>query len=567
VLVAAAAGSAPKTVRALVATSPLRAGVLHPALQRLLRPLGPVGVRQGRALVQAPSTLLERVNSGALAVAPSPKTPTQMATPSRAASELAPPWLTPHLADWLGKIPKRLWLVIEVLLELVLAVWPQFVDPKLRQELLQFLSEIQQALHAGGSPGDDIKRRIAARDGTLTPQQILSAPASTGFVAQELQADGTLPPPVATSAPEDTRFRVAVAAAFGDLNAPPAAAEALRPLDVPAIAAQMATAIDPRVTVAASLRQRIGVLPPWHPPDPLDQVMAAPTFPQPLYQYLRDVSLDWIIPGFDKLPRDVVALGHTNERFIEGFMLGANDEMGRTLLFNEYPTDQRGTYFRQFWDVSSVPNPGPDINPITEWPKTAPLGANSSRPGVDTYLVLVLRAELLRRYPNMLVYAVKAEWNPDGSRSVPKTNPVELQPEFSGSLGPGAGFWGFKLAIPDARGAASPADGPAGWYFALQEHTSEPRFGLEPPADAFAGAPASWQAMAWSDLAGDSNALSQMAYIDLGAALPNVGSVVDPKLARWHVADGARASDLAYITYREPVRLLVHATRMIPADA
>jgi hypothetical protein len=43
--------------------------------------------------------------------------------------------------------------------------------------------------------------------------------------------------------------------------------------------------------------------------------------------------------------------------------------------------------------------------------------------------------------------------------------------------------------------------------------------------------------------------------------------MVDPKNAAWHVADGARASDLAYITYREPARLLVHASRMIPADA
>jgi hypothetical protein len=63
------------------------------------------------------------------------------------------------------------------------------------------------------------------------------------------------------------------------------------------------------------------------------------------------------------------------------------------------------------------------------------------------------------------------------------------------------------------------------------------------------------------------NALGQIAYVDLGAELPNVGAVVNPKHARWHITEGTRASDLAYITYREPVRLLVHASRMIPADA
>jgi hypothetical protein len=73
--------------------------------------------------------------------------------------------------------------------------------------------------------------------------------------------------------------------------------------------------------------------------------------------------------------------------------------------------------------------------------------------------------------------------------------------------------------------------------------------------------------MAWSDLAGDADALAALAYVDLGAPLPNVGSIVDPKHARWNAAAGARASDIAYITYREPVRLLVHASRMIPSDA
>jgi hypothetical protein len=563
----AAGSSTPQTLRALVAQSPLRAGVLLPALARLSRPLGPVGVRQGRALQTAPRALVDRVNTGALAIAPPPKTPTQMVTPSRAGTEIAPTWLTLPLADWLSKIPKTLWSVIEVLLELALAVWPRFVDPVLRNELQQFLTEVQQALQAGGSPPDDIKRRIAARDGTLSPGQIGSAPAARGFVAQELQPDGTISPLPPSTAPEDTRFRTALAAAFGDFNAAPAAGDTLRSIDLVRVVPALSAALDPRLTVAASLKNRVGVPPTWHPPDSLEPIMAAPSFDQPLFKPLFDVSPEWILSGLGALPQDVVSLAHPNERFIESYMLGANDEMGRTLLFDEYPTDQRGTYFRQFWDVKGVPNPGPDINPVAEWPSASALGANSARPGIDSYLVLILRAELLRRYPNMLVYAVQAQWNADGSRSVPAANPVELSPEFFGSLGVGAGFWGFKLTSADARGAPTPSQGPAGWYFALQEHTSEPRFGLEPANASFAMSPASWQDLSWSDLAADASSLTQIAYIDLTAALPNVGAVVDPQHARWHVADQARASDLAYISYREAVRLLVHATRMIPSDA
>jgi len=558
--------AAPSTLRALALQSPLRAGLLEPAFMRLMRPLGPVGVRQGRALVKTPSTLLDRVNTGQLVIAPPPPTPTNLITPAKTGTEIAPPWLTPELADWLAKVPHELWKVIEVLLELVLKVWPAFVDPKLRGELQQFLTELQEALKGGGSVGDDLKRRIAIRNGTLTPELIKTAPPRTGFVARALQADGTLPPQPPSTAPEDTRFRDAVAVAFGNVNAPPAAGITLFPLDIPLTTNALSAAIDPRVTVPATLKSRLSIVPTWKPQDVLDPVMAAPSFSQPLYKPLYDISPDWILSGLGDLPLDVVSLGRPNERFIESFMLGANDEMGRTLLFNEYPTDQRGSYFRQFFDTNGVPNPQPDINPIAQWPATSALGQNGARANVDNLLVLIVRAELLRRYPNTIVYAVQAQWNQDGSRSVPAANGNMKHPQFQGAMGTGAGFWGFDLTQADALGADSPSAGSAGWYFALQEHSSEPRFGLE-PAGTFGTTPSTWQALAWSDLAADAGSLTNIAYIDLGATLPNVAGITDIKQPKWHVADGARASDLAYITYREPVRLLVHASKMIPTGA
>ena len=36
-------------------------------------------------------------------------------------------------------------------------------------------------------------------------------------------------------------------------------------------------------------------------------------------------------------------------------MVGLNHEFARELLWREYPTDQRGSYFRQFWDVARLP--------------------------------------------------------------------------------------------------------------------------------------------------------------------------------------------------------------------
>ncbi len=42
----------------------------------------------------------------------------------------------------------------------------------------------------------------------------------------------------------------------------------------------------------------------------------------------------------------MATLLRTNNRFIEAYLVGLNHEMGRELLWREYPTDQRGTYFR-----------------------------------------------------------------------------------------------------------------------------------------------------------------------------------------------------------------------------
>lgn len=51
--------------------------------------------------------------------------------------------------------------------------------------------------------------------------------------------------------------------------------------------------------------------------------------------------------------------GTEAQDFGDSNLVGLNHEMARELLWSEYPTDQRGTYFRQFWDTresNSDPN-------------------------------------------------------------------------------------------------------------------------------------------------------------------------------------------------------------------
>ncbi|MCZ0984912.1 hypothetical protein O1M54_02825 [Streptomyces diastatochromogenes] len=89
------------------------------------------------------------------------------------------------------------------------------------------------------------------------------------------------------------------------------------------------------------------------------EVMAYPVIDLPMFQSLIDMSVDTFVPNLRMVPPNTVTLLETDREFIESFMVGLNHEMARELLWREYPTDQRGTPFRQFWDPRpALPLPG-----------------------------------------------------------------------------------------------------------------------------------------------------------------------------------------------------------------
>jgi hypothetical protein len=578
--------TSPRTVAAVLRESPASVGVLTPAWRRIARPRGPLGQRLASTGQPSGPTLLERLNQGTLRAAPPPPVPSQMVTPARAGHGLLPPWITPQfIARLTGLLRLNLFqLLFVLLLALVLFLIGAAVLAVVVAVGAIALKIFGQTL-LRSQIAQDLSRREAVRSGTLTATQILQAPPRPSFVPAEFGGANVPPTPSpqvgATEHPAATRFRTAAAAAFDKIQTSPAAGPVFRSADFGMLRTKIVATLDPRTTVAASYRQRLALGPGvvWDPPDPLEPVMPAPVFTEPMYRPLYRLSADWILPGLDQVPQDTVSLVRTNERFVEAYMVGANHEMARTLLFNEYPTDQRGTYFRQFWDSSPhLPPLGQtldsetlkDIKPIDTWGKSAALGENSSRTpaaGAD-FLVLLLRSELLGRYPNTVVYAARAKWNARGMREVDDT--LESTPQFQGNLGAGVGFWGFALTAAEARGGDRPADDP-GWFFIFQEPPTEPRCGLEPAVGFGGPAPDKWAHLSWGHLAADADALKAMTYIDLNAALPDTRSIVDPKHAVWHAdagtgATGARASDLAYITYRTPIRVAVHASQLIPPE-
>ena len=199
-----------------------------------------------------------------------------------------------------------------------------------------------------------------------------------------------------------------------------------------------------------------------------------------------------------------------NHTFIEAYMAGLNHEMARQLLFNGYLTDQRGSYFRQFWDVSAyVRQAGDPADPaaLTEllkdiplehtWNKALALGDHPNRTDFPlNNVVLLVRGELFKRYPNVVVFAGKALRKPE--ERVGSTIPDERYPIFRGTLPPDITFLGFNLSLDDARGGTPTA--PEGFFFVFQEQPSEPRFGLEPNEQE--NPTTNWSDLAWTNFGG-----------------------------------------------------------------
>jgi hypothetical protein len=69
-----------------------------------------------------------------------------------------------------------------------------------------------------------------------------------------------------------------------------------------------------------------------------------------MYKPLADKSSEMFLPNIHHIANNSISLLETNQKFIESYMLGVNHEFARELLWREYPTDQRGSYFRQFWE-------------------------------------------------------------------------------------------------------------------------------------------------------------------------------------------------------------------------
>ena len=599
----AATAAAPRTtVAALVNTSLVPQAYTSTAMRRVTRP----GARLMRSLPftasVTPHNLLSRVNSGAVCAAPPkvvpPALPTVSQTAAAAAPASEPGWVQPLLSRY----P---WLPIAVLLAAIvlgvlLAVIVPLVGIVLGIALIAagvFLFRLLRRWQAANASSQ------AVGEADQTPESVAQMPKSPDFVLTD-PGTSTRPTEGTTDSPTAVKFKSALRDSFALLTATRAVSARPAPvaLNVASLVTTMVSAVDPLVTIPRRGLSIISI-PAWIAEqigDQFGEVMAYPKIDLPMYGPLKDISSELLLPNINLIPPNSITLIETNQRFIEAYMVGLNHAFARKLLWREYPTDQRGSYFRQFWDPGTYLNTDTtltadqlkeklyDIPKLHQWALTSNLGDHNNRAGAGqtgAQAVLVIRGELLKKYPTAVIYAHHAQWATNADGSIDLTQPRSLQdiddafadnpppaiirtPLYEAKVDPDIYFFGFDLTVTQAEGGTgqNPNDDP-GWFFVIKQRPGEPRFGLELTRDV--PAPEVFVELTWDDVM-PGLAIGQFLQ---GNILGNVGltrptETADDKLSQYNDDEEVNAAAIssarwAYILFRAPVMVAVHARQML----
>ncbi|MFZ3165987.1 MAG: hypothetical protein WA130_00115 [Candidatus Methanoperedens sp.] len=323
--------------------------------------------------------------------------------------------------------------------------------------------------------------------------------------------------------------------------------------------------------------------------DPLKikAALAYPDFEDPMVEKLKELSLEWLAPNIHLIPNNSVTIMEPNRKFIEAFMVGVNVAMNQEMRWREYPTDERGSCFRQFWDVKGIKNvydPAAnlakiveqfkDISPIHTWKNwnheidkeyLDEFGKHNTRSKLqeDQQLVLVIRGDLLKCFPNTTIYAAEAyEETEEGRTKKLSIRPGSKPkfPAFKVEAGADLKFIGFDLTVAEAKGDATNP----GWFFVLQETPGEARFGLgisgpvlppTSPEQKF-----TWDDASWDLVSGKKISMIEKTVTIFEKCLNSTEKNDNGTLKRkW----GRTSADMAYILYQKPVMIAIHAREML----
>ena len=558
----------PVTIAQQIRDSRLPMAALSGAFRRLVRPHGKLARKLSVAAPLQYDALVGRINSGALTAAPPRTTPAGAPNVSDFA-ELIFPY---DLPDWLRRLIRdNLWTLLIVLV--ALALIGLLTGAWLAVAVIAAVA-LAAAVYAG-----TLQTPLGAAEVLKDPQREAAAipgiparPVFTLALSDEAVTPAATPAASGGDSVEGANFRRALTDVMKRLT--------IQVPEKPVVALDLAHACR---TVGAALHPHRAFpyrlayyarLPDYirlTEPERIFEAMAYPDFEDAMYRPLVAISGELMLPNLKLIPRNTISLLKTNQKFIESYLVGLNQEMGRELLWREYPTDERGSYFRQFWEVKGVIRPDAnkteaqlaeafkDIKPIHTWSTQSLLGTHNNRSasGAADQTVLLIRGDLLKRYPNTVIFAQKAI---AGSTAEEPLIDLDLTadefatqvkfPLYRAELPPDIKLFGFDLTIEQSRGTeVTPGfTDHLGWFFVIQEVPGEPRFGMDitfaPGSDGL-----SWDDLAWDRLPADTRFIT-------ASVLPNL-SVADK--SRW----GADAANMAYVLFQKPSMVAVHAGEML----
>lgn len=588
------------TVHRQIAASRVPAAATSAAMRRAVRPNG----RLARALAPAGDVraagvqIVRGLNAGTLSSAQPPAVPPDLATVQGVANGIIstlPAWLLPLVRR--PGLP--LWILI---VGMVVALFLLLVGPAPVAIVVAAATVAAFAYLRRQAAVVEAAEAILPERGTVESVAALPADASFGVTPfagafNESAARGP-------DSPDATRFKTALRSALelardeSRVNAPVVRTA----LDLPALSSGVLTAIDPARTIPRRFYKNVRI------PDRIRdglredfvEAMAYPRIDEAMFRPLTVLGSELFLPNIGLIPQNSISLLETNQPFIESYMVGLNHEFARELLFREYPTDQRGSCFRQFWDVSGYRETQGlsadalreklyDIPRLHRWRKASTLGAHDNRqpPGSEPRdeVVLSIRGELLKRYPTAVIYAHKADWQrtngaidkslirepialTDAEESDPPRNKVKT-PLYEARVDPDITFFGFDLTIAEAKG--NPDSNDAGWFFVIKERPGEPRFGLDVERG---GSPINtWSDLAWPDVTTEQHYLRIRPGMQTHELSPAPPSTEGPEEMEQHLEDRhfrwnetTNAADVAYVLYQLPVLVAVHAAEMLPKD-
>lgn len=328
-------------------------------------------------------------------------------------------------------------------------------------------------------------------------------------------------------------------------------------IDVSGIANSVRRGLDPISAVRASILTRIPALQGFLVANELPtHITVTPTFTDPLYWDLLSLGADRILPGVNTLGANRVRLVAINNSFIGSFLIGANHELARELLWRDYPVDTRGTFFHRFWQyVEPAAGSGAartDIDDLNTWRLHQSMLENMDATQ-DAMTAIVVRGDLIRRYPTAHWFLQEAMRDDEGKWIPVKSSLVEVS--FLGLLDAQTAVYGFDLPPKKVRG--NRAQGTPGYFVTIEEQAGAPRFGLdtEKPQH-FTNTPRSWDKLSWGHLVASQQELDALSHARA------TGVRIDG-LQLAGTTWGKNAAHLARATWQRPFRMSIHADLLI----